>query len=82
MNSINSNQSLSPEQVGQDETGLFPLVTAAMLFSGESDPILATRVLRRAPKLYRALKQQYRYDIGEVRPPEGYLSAKYERGGK
>jgi hypothetical protein len=82
MNSISSNQPLTPEQVAQDETGLFADLTAAALFSKNANAILAARVMRHAPKLYRALKQEYRCDIGEVRPSEGYLSAKYERGGK
>ena len=77
MNSINSRQPLSPEQVGQDETGLFPQVTPAMLFSRDSDPVMAARVLRQAPKLYRSLKQQWRYDCGDEKPPEGYLAQKY-----
>lgn len=65
---------LSIEQLEQsalaESQGLFKDVTPAMLFSAQSDSILAARVLRLHPQLYRSLRLEMRYLNKELKRPD------------
>jgi hypothetical protein len=69
-----SNTPLSPEELAQSERGpAFAEVTAAQLFSAQSDGALALRVRRLNPARYRALKLEWQYETGQLARPDSHF---------
>lgn len=65
---------LTAEEIERsDNAPAYEHVTPEQLFGPKSDAMLATRILEKNPRRYQELKRQWKYRLGELKPPVSYF---------